>query len=213
MGRRYLTLIRTGRCVERCRPGLAALFEVAQARCPDGFPAEETRELDLLREHLSLAFVGELRSEVSAQAGIPIEWLSLDRFTIHGCGPISLHDDRHNYPDLHFVIVVAHSGRLGIVDGRARATRHGCGEILLLDPHKKHALVPEGVTARQHAYERTHSPVRRGDDMFLFLGFDVPRRRLRDRFRAVEGEHGDRMNSWSSSFSPTSVPTTCTSDK
>jgi len=190
MGRRHLTLIRTGHCVERCLPGLAGLFALARDLCPDCFPAEETRELDPLRGHLSLGFVGDLRGEVAEKAGIPLPWLSLDRLTIHGCGPISLHDDRHNYPDLYFVIVVVHSGRLGIVDTRSRALRHPAGEILLLDPHKKHALVAEGLKAREHPYERTHSPVRREEDMFLFIGFDVRRRLLRERFRPVAERNG-----------------------
>ena len=184
MPRRLLTLIRTGARIERCRPTLEALFATAGVLCPDGFPAEETRELDVLRAHLSLAFVGELRREVSERAGIPLAWLSLDRFSIHGCGPIRLHDDRHNYPDVYFVIVVAHSGRLGIVDAKARAVRHETGEIVLLDPHRKHALVPEGRVAREHPYERTHSPVAQLEDRFLFVCFDVRRSRLRSRFRS-----------------------------
>lgn len=190
MRKRHLTLIRTGQRIERCQPELEALFQIARTLCPDGFPAEETRELDPLRAHLSLAFVGELRRQLSKRADIPLEWLSLDRFTVHGCGPISLHDDRHNYPHVYFVIVVAHSGRLGIVDAKSRAVRHGVGEILLLDPHKKHALVPAGLTAREHPYERTHSPVDCDDDRFLFLGFDVPRRLLRHCFRASTDRGG-----------------------
>ena len=98
MRKRHLTLIRTGQRIECCQPELEALFQIARTLCPDGFPAEETRELDPLRAHLSLAFVGELRRQLSKRADIPLEWLSLDRFTVHGCGPISLHDDRHNYP-------------------------------------------------------------------------------------------------------------------
>lgn len=214
MPKPHATLIRTGQRVERCRPALKALFEVACNLCPDGFPAEETRELDLLRSHLSLAFAGELRCEVSERARVPLEWLSLDRFSIHGCGPISLHDDRHNYPDVYFVIVVVHAGRLGIVDARSRAVRHEAGEILLLDPHKKHALVPDGLTARAHPYERTHSAVDRVEDRFLFLSFDVRRSLLRVRFRGEGNQDGtDRMSAWLSSSSPTSEQAISTSGK
>ena len=181
----HATLIRTGQQVEACRPGLDALYPIACNLCPEGFPAEETKELDPLREHVSLAFVGALRREISAKTGIPLEWLSLDRFTLHGCGPVSLHDDRHNYPGVYFVIVVVHSGRLGVVDATSRACRHEVGDILLLDPHKKHALVSEGLTAREHPYERTHSPVLRDEDRFMFVGFDVRRALLREWFRGA----------------------------
>ncbi len=187
MPTRHATLIRTGHQVEACRPGLEALYPLACKLCPGDFPAEETKELDVLREHVSLAFVGRLRRETAEKSGIPIEWLSVDRFTLHGCGPVSLHDDRHNYPGVYFVIIVVHSGRLGVVDVTSRARRHEPGEILLLDPHKRHALVPEGLTARDHAYERTHSPVLHDDDRFMFVGFDVRRSRLRDWFRSDRG--------------------------
>lgn len=187
---RHATLIHTGQRVEDCADRLGALYPLACRECPDGFPAEETRELDALREHVSLAFAEALRREVSARIALPLDWLSLDRFTLHGCGAVSLHDDRHNYPKVYFVIVVVHSGRLGVVDARSRAQRHATGEILLLDPHKKHALVPEGLTAREHPYERTHSPVRRDEDRFMFVGFDVPRPLLRGWFRLNGGQGG-----------------------
>lgn len=180
---RHATLIQTGQRVEDCAARLAELYPLACRLCADGFPAEETKELDALRDHVSLGFVDALRREVSARAALPVEWLSLDRFTLHGCGAVSLHDDRHNYPNVYFVIVVIHSGRLGVVDARSRARRHALGEILLLDPHKKHALVPEGLGAREHPYERTHSPVERDQDRFMFACFDVPRPLLRQRFR------------------------------
>jgi len=185
MSTRHATLIRTGQRVEACCPRLELLYPIACDCCPDGFPAEETRELDALREHVSLAFVGALRREVSAKTGIPLDRFSLDRFTLHGCGPVSLHDDRHNYPGVYFVIIVIHSGRLGVVDTTSRARRHDAGEILLLDPHRKHALVAEGLTAREHPYERTHSPVLRDEDRFMFAGFDVRRPLLREWFRAA----------------------------
>ena len=110
--------------------------------------------------------------------------MSLDRFSVYSCGPIAWHDDRHNYPGLYFVIVVAHSGRLGVVDRKTLpARRHETGEILLLDPYGKHALIPEGMTVRDYRYEKTHSPVHDEKDQFLFLSFDVRRRDLRHCFR------------------------------
>lgn len=180
---RHATLIRTGQRVEGCAADLAQLYPLACRLCADGFPAEETKELDPLRPHLAPGFVDALRREVSSLTAMPLEWLSRDRFTLHGCGAISLHDDRHNYPKVYFVIVVVHSGRLGVVDVRSRARRHSPGEILLLDPHKKHALVAEGLTAREHSYERTHRLVERDEDRFMFACFDVARPLLRQRFR------------------------------
>jgi hypothetical protein len=97
---------------------------------------------------------------------------------------VSLHDDKLRFPGVYFVIVIVHAGRLGVVDHRSRAVRHAAGEILLLDPYLRHALVPSGRTAREHPYERTHSPVRAPEDQFMFLCFDVVRPALRDRFRA-----------------------------
>ena len=185
MSARRATLLRTGARVEGAEAELDALYRTARERVPDGFPAEETRELKELRDTVSLSFVERLRDEVSSKTGIPASQLSLDRFSIHGCGPVSLHDDKHNYPGVYFVIVVAHPGRLGVVDAKARASRHATGEILLLDPHRKHALLPEGRTWREHPYERTHSPVRGEDDQFLFVCFDVPRRQLHGRFRTA----------------------------
>jgi hypothetical protein len=81
---------------------------------------------------------------------------------------------------------VAHSGRLGVVDRASRAARHETGDILLLDPYRKHALVPEGRTAREHPYERAHGLVTNPEDQFVFLDFDVKRPLLRDRFRLPE---------------------------
>ncbi|MCX7892588.1 MAG: hypothetical protein N2544_09535 [Burkholderiales bacterium] len=183
MGARRATLVRTGACVDGVRAELEALYERARERVPDGFPAEETRELVEMRDAVSLAFVERLRDGIAAQTAIPAAHLSLDRFSIHGCGPVSLHDDKHNYPGVHFVIVVAHSGRLGVVDAKGRAASHATGEILLLDPHRRHALLPEGRTWREHPYERTHSPVHDERDQFLFVCFDVPRRLIGARFR------------------------------
>lgn len=183
MAKRPATLIRTGQRIERCAPRLYELYAIAREACPDEFPAEETRELASLREHVSLAYVDALRDEIAEKLAVDPTLLSRDLFSIHGCGPVSLHDDKFRYPGVYFVIVVAHSGRLGIVDASSRAVRHETGDLLLLDPHKKHALVPEGLRAREHPYERTHSSVRREEDQFLFLDFDVKRPLMRERFR------------------------------
>jgi hypothetical protein len=177
------TFIRTGQRVVRCAGRLPELYRLARELQPDDFTAEETRTFDALREHVSLAFVESLRAEVAELIALPAAAMPIDTFQIYGCGPISLHDDRFRYPGVCFVIVVAHPGRLGLVDRRSRAAAHAVGEILLLDPYRKHALVPEGRTAKEHPYERTHSPVRDEDAQFLFLDFDVQRSRLRERFR------------------------------
>ena len=183
MTSRPATFVRTGKRVERCAARLPELYRLARELCPDDFTAEETRTFDALREHVPLAYVDALRAEVAGLLDVPPAWMPLDAFAIYGCGPISLHDDRFRYPGVYFVIVVAHSGRLGLVDRTSRAVPHEAGEILLLDPYKKHALVPEGGTAREHRYERTHSPAHDADAQFLFLDFDVKRALLRERFR------------------------------
>jgi hypothetical protein len=177
------TLIRTGQRIDAGRARLTELYARARELYPAGFTAEETCTLDALREHLSIAYVDRLRHEVAAKLELPLSILSLDRFFAYGCGPIALHDDRHNYPGVYFAIVVVHSGRLGVVDAGATAVRHTPGEILLLDPYRKHALVREGLRARDHAYDRTHAPVLAPEDQFVFLDFDVKRRDLHHRFR------------------------------
>lgn len=182
--RKYLTLIPTGEQALTCVPEFPRLHALARELCPDGFPAEETRELEALYAHVPLKLARDLRAEVAEKLALEPEIMPLDRFTIHGCGAVSHHDDKHNYPGVYFIIVVAHSGRLGITDGNSRARRHDPGEILLLDPHKPHALLPEGRTPRQHSYERTHSPVHDPEEQFMFLCFDVKRPMLRQRFRA-----------------------------
>lgn len=181
--RRYLTLVPTGERAESGAAEYPRLYALARELCPDGFPAEETRELEALYAHVPLGLVRELRQEVARKLALDPQILPLDRFSIHGCGAVSRHDDKHNYPGVYFILVVAHSGRLGITDGASRARRHEPGEILLLDPHKPHALLPEGRTPRRHPYERTHSPVREPDEQFMFLCFDVKRALLRERFR------------------------------
>lgn len=182
---RYATLIRTGRRVEGFDAEWAALWHRARELCPAGLPAEETVTLQDLRDELRLGFVHRLRAAVMGALDLPDGLLSLDRVEVHGCGPISLHDDAHNYPDVDFAIVVIHSGGLGVVDRRMRAVRHLPGELLLLDPQRKHALVPDGLTAAQHPYERSHAAVADEDRQFLFLSFDVPRPRLRRWFRVA----------------------------
>jgi hypothetical protein len=183
MKTRYATLISPGACVEQGLERFPELFRLARTLCPDGFPAEETRELDALYDHVPFGFAKALRRDVAGKLGLPEEIMPLDLFSIHGAGPVSLHDDKHNYPGVYFILIVVHSGRLGIADSRSQAHRHDTGEILLLDPHRKHALVPEGLRARQHAYERTHGPVSEEQDQFMFFCFDVKRSLLRHRFR------------------------------
>jgi hypothetical protein len=188
MGHRFATLVRTGRRVEGFEHELAALYARARELYAEGFPAEETVTLEKLYAHTSFAFVDALRRAIAARLDIPAGWMPLDLFQAYGCGPIALHDDRFRFPGVYFVIVVAHSGRLGVVDRTSRAARHAPGEILLLDPYRRHALVPEGRTAREHPYERTHGLVTDPDDQFMFLDFDVRRPLLRSRFRlAREG--------------------------
>jgi hypothetical protein len=178
------TLIRTGLRIERGVERLEALYRIAAERFPDRFTAEETQEPNELLEHLPIAFVRSMRDEIAAKLDLSPEIMSLDRFSVYSCGPIALHDDRHNYPDLYFVIVIVHAGRLGVVDRKtATAQRHEPGDILLLDPQKKHALIPAGTTLKQYRYEQTHSPVKNDEDQFLFLSFDVKRRDLRNCFK------------------------------
>jgi hypothetical protein len=189
MGHRYATLVRTGQRVDGFDDALRDLYARARELYPEGFPAEETVTLEKLYAHTSFAFVDALRKAIAAKLAIPAAWMPMDLFQAYGCGPIALHDDRFRFPGVYFVIVVAHSGRLGVVDRLMRAVRHEAGEILLLDPYRKHALVPEGRTAGEHPYERTHSLVTDPDDQFMFLDFDVKRPLLRSRFRSArEGQ-------------------------
>jgi hypothetical protein len=183
MRNRYATLVPTGATIEGGVERFPELFRLARTLCADGFPAEETRDLDALYDHVPLGWAKALRREVAVKLGLSEDIMPLDRFSIHGAGPVSLHDDKHNYPGVYFIIVVIHSGRLGITDARSRARRHEPGEILLLDPHRNHALVAEGLSARQHPYERTHSPVVDEQEQFMFFCFDVKRPLLRERFR------------------------------
>ena len=181
------SFIRTGKRVEREVQQFDRIYRLARELCPDGFPAEETRELPALYAHVPLGFVDSLREELAAKLGLPREMLSRDRFSIHGCGPVGLHDDFFRFPYVYFVLVVAHCGRLGLVDEKSRAAPHAVGEIILLDPRRKHALVPEGCTAEEHPYDQTHGPVHDDAIQFLFLDFDVRRPDLRARFRGASG--------------------------
>jgi hypothetical protein len=173
MTSRIATLVRPGRRAARSAAPLAALYRLARALAPEGFTAEQTTELAAVRARIPARLALRLRAEVAAALGLRA-----------GTMPVSLHDDKFRYPGVYFAIVVAHPGRLAIVDHRRRAVRHEAGEILLLDPYRRHALVPVGRTAGEHPYERTHSPVHDERDQFLFLCFDVKRRFVRARFRA-----------------------------
>jgi hypothetical protein len=183
MGHRYATLVRSGLRVDGFDDALRDLYARARELYPQGFPAEETVTLEKLYAHTSFAFVDALRKAIATRLAIPAAWMPMDLFQAYGCGPIALHDDRFRFPGVYFVIVVAHSGRLGVVDRVMRAARHDAGEILLVDPYRKHALVPEGRTAREHPYERTHGLVTDPANQFMFLDFDVRRPLLRERFR------------------------------
>jgi hypothetical protein len=181
---RLATLVRTGGRAARSAARLPLLYRLARDLAPDGFTAEQTTELAAVRGRMPRALALRLRAEVAAALRLPGCALPLRLLTVQACGPVSLHDDKFRYPGVYFAIVVAHPGRLGIVDHRRRAVRHEAGEILLLDPYRRHALVPVGRTACEHPYERTHSPVHDPDGQFLFVCFDVKRTFARARFRA-----------------------------
>ena len=177
------SFIRTGQRIERGLERLPELYRRARDLCPDLFVAEETRTFDALYDYVPLGFVDGLRKEIARKLALPAEAFSLDRFSIHGCGPVGLHDDAFRYPHYYFVMVVAHSGALGLVDARSVAVRHEPGEIILLDPRRKHGLVREGRRADDHSYESSHSPVYDQDSQFLFLDLDLRRSDLQARFR------------------------------
>jgi hypothetical protein len=177
------SFVLTGQRIEHGLDQLDRLYRLARELCPDEFIAEETRELKALYPHVSVGLIDSLRAEIARKLDLPPEVFSRDRFSVHGCGPVGLHDDFFRFPYVYFAIVVAHSGRLGLVSGEGRAVPHRPGDIVLLDPRAKHALVPAGLTAGEHAYESTHSPVHDEALQFLFLDFDVRRPDLRARFR------------------------------
>jgi len=181
--KRTPSFVRTGQRIEQGVGRLEELYRLARELCPDEFIAEETRQLDALKDHVSLGLLDSLRKEISRKLDFAPEIFSLDRFSVHGCGPVGLHDDFFRFPYVYFVVVVAHSGQLGLIDEDSRATLHEVGEIILLDPRRKHGLVQQGTTAAEHTYESTHSPVHDEDRQFMFLDFDVRRPDLRGRFR------------------------------
>lgn len=173
----------TGQRIEQGLERLPELYRAARELCPDLFVAEETRQLDAVYDRISLGFVDSLRHEIARKLALPLSIFQLDRFSIHGCGPVGLHDDFFRYPSYYFVIVVVHSGVLGLVDEESRANLHQPGDIVLLDPRRKHGLVRAGTCADEHRYESTHSPVHDPEQQFMFLDFDVARVDLRARFR------------------------------
>jgi hypothetical protein len=175
--------VRTGLRIRRDLDRLERLYRLAREVCADQFIAEETRELHALYAHVPIGFVDSLRAELAEQLALPPAIFSRDRFSIHGCGPVGLHDDFFRFPYVYFAIVIAHAGELGLVGAQGRAEPLEPGEIVLLDPRGKHALVPVGMTAEEHPYESTHAPVHDPARQFLFLDFDVRRPDLRARFR------------------------------
>lgn len=175
--------VRTGLIVDGIEDELRRLYEAARLVCPDDFIAEETRELHAAYGAVSLGFVDRLKRELARLLDVPQEIFRRDRFSMHGCGAVGLHDDFFRFPYVYFVIVVAHSGTLGLVTGDQRARRHRPGEVILLDPRAKHALVPEGLTAEEHPYDSSHRPQHDAARQFMFLDFDVRRPDLRARFR------------------------------
>lgn len=183
MARRNATLIRPNLRVDIDIAQLDALYQLAHALCPSGFPADETRLLEAMRAHISLQLVDQLREELALKLALPVELFSRDHFTVQGCGPVSLHDDKRNYPALYFVIVVVHSGQLGLVDRNCRAQRHTPGEVLLLDPHKKHAVVPLGKRAAQQRMAPADTFAHDAANQFMFLDFEIERKGARHLFR------------------------------
>jgi len=177
------SFVRTGLRIEHGREQLERLYRLARELCSDLFIAEETRELHALYEHVPLGLVDSLRRELAAQLELPHEAFSRDRFSVHGCGPVGLHDDFFRFPSVYFVIVVAHAGGLGLADAEGRAQAHQPGDIVLLDPRRKHALVPVGLTAEEHPYDSSHAPVHDPQRQFMFLDFDLYRPDLRALFR------------------------------
>jgi hypothetical protein len=181
------SFIVTGQRIERGLEQLEQLYRLARELCPDEFIAEETRELKALYAHVTLGLVDSLREQIARKLELAPAFFSRDRFSIHGCGPVGLHDDFFRFPTVYFVVVVAHADGLGLADAVSRAVAHRPGDIVLLDPRAKHALVPVGMTAEEHPYDRTHGPVHDAARQFMFLDFDVRRPDLRARFRPRDG--------------------------
>ena len=170
MPTRLATLVRTGRRAARSAARLPVLYRLARELAPDSFTAEQTTELAAVRARIPFALARRVRAEVAAALRLNPRLLPLRLLSVQACGPVSLHDDKFRYPGVSFVIVVAHAGRLGIVDHRRRAVRHAAGEILLLDPYRRHALVPVGAH-RGRASLRAHAQpgARRGCSVPLSL--------------------------------------------
>jgi hypothetical protein len=177
------SFISTGQRIDEHRERLPELYARARALCGDLFIGEETRELDAVYDCISIAMVDSLRRQIAGKLELPPNAFHRDRFSIHGCGPVGLHDDFFRYPRYYFVIVVVHCGALGLVDETSRAQPHQAGDIILLDPRRKHGLVQVGTTAEEHVYESSHRPVHDPERQFMFLDFDVARSDLRARFR------------------------------
>ncbi len=173
----------TGQRIQQGVERLPELYAAARELCTDLFIGEETRELSAVYDRISVGFVDSLRNEIASKLGLPLSIFVRDRFSIHGCGPVGLHDDFFRYPSYYFVIVIVHCGALGLVDEIARAQVHQPGDIILLDPRRKHGLVRTGTTAEEHIYESSHSAVHDPEQQFMFLDFDVARVDLRARFR------------------------------
>jgi hypothetical protein len=178
------SFIRTGQRIQRGLERLPELY-AGHASCA---PICSSRKKHVLRCALRLRTFGfrGWSAEIARKLALPVEAFSLDRFSIHGCGPVGLHDDAFRYPHYYFVMVVAHSGALGLVDASSVALRHEPGEIILLDPRRKHGLVREGRRADDHTYESSHSPVYDEDSQFLFLDLDLRRSDLQARFATPE---------------------------
>ena len=162
------SFIRTGQSIERGLERLPELYHRARELCGDLFVAEETRTFDALYDYVPLGFVDGLRNEIARKLACRWRSSALDRFSIHGCGPVGLHDDSFRYPQYYFAMVVAHSGALGLVDAHSVALRHEVGEIILLDPRRKHGLVREGGPRRRPLLrELAQSGVRRRQPVFV----------------------------------------------
>jgi hypothetical protein len=178
------SFVATEQRIDEHRDRLPELYANARTLCPESFICEETRELAAVYDCISIGLVDSLRRQIARKLDLPAEIFHRDRFSVHGCGPVGLHDDFFRYPRYYFVIVVVHCGTLGLVDENSQALAHQPGDIILLDPRRKHGLVQVGTTADQHVYESSHSPVHDPERQFMFLDFDVARADLRARFRS-----------------------------
>jgi len=103
--KRTPSFVRTGQRIEQGVGRLEELYRLARELCPDEFIAEETRQLYPLNDHVSLGLLDSLRKEISRKLDLAPEIFSLDRFSVHGCGPVGLHDDFFRFPYVYFVVV------------------------------------------------------------------------------------------------------------